>query len=328
LGFLASSVTILSAELQDAHLRPVDSHRDLAAVADVIEICFKDTLDPDGQNYLKRLRDAARFSYLSSWATSLAEDASVLPLSGYVWVEEGRVVGNLSLIPFNSLGKRCYLIANVAVLPEYRGRGIGTHLTARALEHVRDHRGASAWLQVRHDNRTAIHIYESLGFIERARRTTWVNTLPIPDNPGSRYRLGPRRSEHWSQQAAWLRRMYPAKFAWHLPINWRAIQPGWRSELYRFFSLIYPKHWSVMDGNTLYGVLSWMNRTGYSDYLLLAAPEQVDQAAIQALLVQARRSLTPRRRLSLNTPAGFVDEAIENAGFTNQQTLIWMEVRC
>jgi ribosomal protein S18 acetylase RimI-like enzyme len=324
---MASSVNIFSSELHDPHLRPVDTHRDLAAVADVIEICFKDTLDPDGQNYLKRLRDAARFSYISSWATSLAEDASVLPLSGYVWVEENRVVGNLSLIPFASMGKRCYLIANVAVLPEYRGRGIGTHLTAHALEHVRDHRGASAWLQVRNDNPTAIHIYESLGFKERARRTSWVNTLPIPDNASNAYRLGSRRPEHWMQQRAWLQRMYPAEFAWHLPVNWKAIQPGWRSDLYRIFSLTYPKHWSVTAEGELCGVLSWMNHAGYSDYLLLAAPEEADPQAIQALLIHARRNLTPRRRLSLNTPAGLVDGAIENAGFSSQQTLIWMEVR-
>jgi hypothetical protein len=195
------------------------------------------------------------------------------------------------------------------------------------LEHVRDHRGASAWLQVRDDNPTAIHIYESLGFKERARRTSWVNTLPIPDIAANDYRLGSRRPEHWMQQRAWLQRMYPAEFAWHLPVNWKAIQPGWRSDLYRIFSLTYPKQWSVTAGGELCGVLSWMNHAGFSDYLLLAAPEEADPGAIQALLIQARRNLTPRRRLSLNTPAGFVDEAIENAGFSSQQTLIWMEVR-
>ena len=323
---MASSVNILTSELYDTHLRPVDTRRDLAAVADVIEICFRETLDPDGQNYLKRLRDAARFSYFSSWASALAEDASVLPISGYVWVEEGQVVGNLSLIPFNSLGKRCYLIANVAVLPEFRGRGIGTRLTARALEHVRDHRGASAWLQVRQDNPTAVHIYQSLGFIERTRRTSWVNTLPIPDRYPGGYLLNPRRPKYWDQQRTWLHRMYPAEFAWHLPVNWRALQPGWRGDFYRFISLNYPKQWGVTDGGTLCGIITWMNRAGFSDYLLLAAPEQADPQAIQALLIQVRKNLMPRRRLSLNTPANFVAEAIQAAGFSDQQTLIWMEV--
>jgi len=324
---MASTINVLSSERYDVHLRPVDPHRDLGAVADLIEIGFKDTLDTDGQNYLRHLRDAARFSYLTSWATSLAEDDSLLPLSGYVWVEDNRVVGNLSLIPFNSMGKRCYLIANVAVQPDYRGRGIASQLTARALEHARQHHGASAWLQVRDDNPVAIHIYEVQGFQERARRTSWVNTLPIPSSSANGYFLGNRFTEHWAQQCNWLQRIYPQEFSWHLPVNWKAIQPGWKSEIYRFFSLNYPKHWVVTWEGNLCGVLTWMSHPGYSDYLLLAAPEEADATAIQALLVHARKSLSPRRRLSLNTPAGLVPEAIQSAGFAKQQTLIWMQVK-
>ena len=324
---MASSVNILSSERYETHLRPIDSHSDLAAVADLIEICFRDTLDTDGQNYLRRLRDAARFSYLSSWASSLAEDASVLPLSGYVWVEDNRVVGNLSLIPFNSLGKRCYLIANVAVLPDYRGRGIASRLTRRALEHVQEHHGASAWLQVRDDNPSAIHIYEVQGFQERARRTTWANTLPVPDLSTQGYILGARLPSHWAQQRAWLQRMYPAEFSFHLPVNWKAIRPGWKSDLYRLFNLNYPKHWAVTRMHNLEGILTWMSNPGTSDYMLLAAPEVADAEAIQALLVQARKNLRSRQHLSLNAPAGFVPEALQAAGFTAQQTLIWMEVK-
>jgi ribosomal protein S18 acetylase RimI-like enzyme len=323
---MASSVQALPSQKYQSHLRPVDTYQDLGAVADLIEICFKDTLDPDGQSYLKRLRDAARFSYLSNWAASLVEEASILPLSGYVWVEDRQIVGNLSLIPFHSLGQRNYLIANVAVLPAFRGRGIGTRLTERALEHVQEHHGASAWLQVRDDNPAAIHIYETLGFQERARRTTWVNTLPIQGESPDPYVIGARFSAHWVMQRAWLQRLYPAEFAWHLPVHWKAIQPGWSGEIYRFLNLTYPKHWTVSERDELCGILTWMSHPGYADYLLLAAPETANAAAIQALLGHVRKSLSSRRRLSLNTPAGFVDEAMPAAGFTAQQTLIWMEV--
>lgn len=296
-------------------------------MADLIEICFKDTLDPDGQSYLRRLREAARFSYLSNWAASLVEDASILPLSGYVWVEEDQIVGNLSLIPFHSMGQRSYLIANVAVLPAFRGRGIGTRLTERALQHVQEHHGAAAWLQVRDDNPSAIHIYETLGFKERARRTTWVNTSPIPAESTNTYDLGNRLAGHWAVQRAWLQRLYPAEFAWHLPVHWKAIQPGWSGEIYRLLNLTYPKHWSVSQGSDLCGILTWMSHPGYADYLLLAAPETADAAAIRALLVQARKDLSSRRRLSLNIPADFAAEAMLEAGFSPQQTLIWMEVK-
>jgi ribosomal protein S18 acetylase RimI-like enzyme len=324
---MASSVQALPSEKSPSHLRPVNTYQDLKAVAELIEICFKDTLDPDGQSYLRRLRDAARFSYFSNWAASMVEDASILPLSGYVWVEGDQIVGNLSLIPFQSMGQRCYLIANVAVLPAFRGRGIGTCLTERALEHVQERHGAAAWLQVRDDNPAAIHIYETLGFKERARRTTWVNTFPLRQETAGAFMVGSRLSTHWALQREWLQRLYPAEFAWHLPVHWKAIQPGWSGEIYRLLNLTYPKHWTVSQGSDLCGILTWMSHPGYADYLLLAAPETVDSAAIQALLAHTRRSLPSRRRLSLNTPAGFADEAMQAAGFATQQTLIWMEVK-
>jgi hypothetical protein len=40
-------------------LRPFDVRRDLNQVADLVEQCFADTLDPDGQHYLGQMRAAA-----------------------------------------------------------------------------------------------------------------------------------------------------------------------------------------------------------------------------------------------------------------------------
>ena len=64
----------------------------------------------------------------------------------------GRIVGNLSLIPFVRRGHVVYLIANVAVHPDYRRRGIARQLTQTALDYLRQRGVSSAWLQVRDDN--------------------------------------------------------------------------------------------------------------------------------------------------------------------------------
>ena len=73
---------------QSASLRPFDPNRDMRAVADLVELCFADTLDPDGQQYLRQMRMAAESPRFLSWSISQTS-ASGLPASGYVWLKTG-----------------------------------------------------------------------------------------------------------------------------------------------------------------------------------------------------------------------------------------------
>lgn len=92
-----------AAVAQDAHLRPLDVTHDLMDVASLIEYCFASTMDPDGQEYLRQMRRMARDANFLRWASGLAERAGT-PMSGFVWEDQGRVVGNLSLIPLTRQG--------------------------------------------------------------------------------------------------------------------------------------------------------------------------------------------------------------------------------
>ena len=310
-------------------LRLMDATRDLGAVADLIGLCFADTLDNEGRNYLQELRQIARHPTLYRWIDVLNEQPSI-PGTGYVWEEDGRLVGSASLIPFFTQGHPCYLIANVAVHPDYRGRGIGKALTARALEYARQRLSFAAWLQVRDDNPAAIHIYHSLGFVERARRSTWhCQGKPDPNevilSPG--LAILSRKAAHWEKQQAWLKRIYPAELAWHLPVDWTALEPGPYGKLYCFFKICFPRQWAVQRGEELQGVLTWGQAYAAANRLWLAVPEAVDEPAIQALLLTARQQLPARKPASLNLPAGLAIQALWSAGFQHQNTLIWMEYR-
>lgn len=307
-------------------LRPFDLRRDLNAVADLVELCFADTLDPEGERYLRQMREAARSVNFLRWANAIA-DQTVMPLSGFVWEEDGHLVGNLSLIPFNIHGQRYYLIANVAVHPDYRRRGIGRALTATAQEQVRRRRGKAAWLHVREENEAAVRLYLSLGFKERARRTTWhsirssqIETLKTA--PGTV--ISSPRSRHWQYQYAWLREIYPEHLSWHLPFNIRNFQPGLSGFVSRLISGAYTKQWSIEQEDCLQATLSWQAFQGYYDYLWLATPPVVNDTAIQALLTHVRQQFANRRSLALDFPAHLADNAIREAGFTVHQTLIWM----
>ena len=137
---MTAVTNLLASSQARGHLRSLDARRDLSHVADLVEQCFADTLDRDGLSYLARMRSAAHSSGILQWAFSSGERASI-PLSGYVWEQDGEIIGNLTLIPFSLQQGRAYLIANVAVKPEYRRQGIAHSLTTTAIEHARK-RGA------------------------------------------------------------------------------------------------------------------------------------------------------------------------------------------
>jgi beta-lactamase class A len=101
-----SSITIPIKTNDHPHLRPLNVLRDLSEVADLIELCLSPTMDNDGQRYLSDMRRASRDDSFLRWASRMTETAS-LPLMGYVWEQDGRIIGNASLIPFDK-GKRAY----------------------------------------------------------------------------------------------------------------------------------------------------------------------------------------------------------------------------
>jgi ribosomal protein S18 acetylase RimI-like enzyme len=307
------------------HLRPFDVRRDLRPTADLVELCFADTLDPDGERYLRQMRSAANSAGLLRWAAATAEWASV-PLTGYIWEEDGKLVGNVSLITFILHGRRNYLIANVAVHPDFRRRGIARSLTQRAIEHARQRGAQSTWLHVREENDAAISLYRSLGYNERARRTTWFSQPGIPlDSPPADVTVGPRRARFWQTQKNWLKYHYPPELTWHLPINLNSLRPGITGFLYRILTGAVINQWAAQHGDRLSGVLSWQATQTYADTLWLASSPQEEDTAAFSLLLHARQHLSPRRPLSLDYPAHHANEAIQAAGFRVHQTLIWME---
>src|SRR5512142_2015235 len=233
------------AQQTSSPIRKVNLRQDLLAVADLIEICFAKTLDDDGREYLRQLRWTARDMTYLAWLQGAAERLAS-PLYGFVWEENDRIIGNLSLIPLNRGGRLVYLIANVAVHPDYRQRGIGRMLTQEALDHLRQRGIETAWLQVRDDNPVAYHLYLSLGFVDRARRTTWQSSLASPSTPRSLLNRFPpdgqpygvvierRHRQNWEQQKAWLREVYPPEVRWNLPLSFSRLSPDPLKQLVRW----------------------------------------------------------------------------------------------
>ena len=327
-----SSVSIPVRANDHPHIRPLNVLRDLSAVADLIELCFSPTMDHDGQRYLSDMRRASRDDSFLRWASRMTENAS-LPLMGYVWEQDGDIIGNASLIPFRKYGKRIYLIANVATHPDYRRRGIGRALTERVMKQARDKRASEIWLHVRDDNPGAIALYEELGFQEIARRTTWQagpdSRLSYPETGIS---IVPRHPRFWPLQQEWLQRLYPDNLSWYQSWKPNALRPGLRNWMYLLFVDFNVKQWAAVGQDELLATLTWMPQGGRAESLYaatgpaLAGPPGGNAEALVYLLIYARRTLTYHPQLTLEYPADEMSDAISAAGFKPRRTLLWMRV--
>lgn len=305
-------------------MRPLNPLRDLMAVADLIELCFHGTMDAEGRGFLSELRRSAGGSGFSGWASRTSDMASV-PLSGFVWEDSGRIVGNVSLIPFRRHGQRVIFIANVAVHPDYRRRGIARHLTRRAVMAAREKSGYEIWLQVRDDNPGAVTLYEQLGWRELARRTTWrMSPAKPPEPPAPSLKVYNHGASNWALLRSWFEWAYPRSISWYYPTYWDSFRPGLMHSFQRFVGGLSFREWSVYDGKRLCGALIAQVDPGHGEHLWAAIPDDGDQG-LHALLVRARADLSRRHSVSLEYPANEGVDAIQRAGFFPYRTLIWMK---
>jgi len=85
--------------------------------------------------------------------------------------ENGEVVGyimcrietGLSSSIFRGLIKKGHIVS-VAVMPEYRRKGIGEALVTKAMESMRLYKAKQCFLEVRVTNTAAVDLYKKLGF--------------------------------------------------------------------------------------------------------------------------------------------------------------------
>jgi len=305
------------------NMRAFDLRRDLKSTADLIEMCFADTLSDDGRKYLSKMRAAANLGNSAHWA-ALASLRGSFPLSGYVWEAAGEIVGNISMIPFIHQGRRLYLLANVVVHPNFRGQGIARAMTQCALKKLRRMRVRDVWLQVRTDNPAAVHLYASMGFTVQARRTTWkIHPNEIQGTVQPDIRITPRFSRHWDQQRQWIDKNYPQALRWHFYLKTPALNPGIAGWFYRFFMEVDMRHWAAYDKGRFLGVLSWQAAQTRNHHIWLAASPKTEDDALRAILPYVGKERRIYRPLIFDYPAGRAVETLLAAGFEKQHTLLW-----
>lgn len=315
-------------------LRPVNVKTDLAPLADLIELVFASTMDSSGRSALSEMRMMSRMS-LGLGVMARLNDLIVGLSLGYVWIEDGRLVGNVSIYPARlpkSAGKG-WSVANVGVHPDFSRRGIARKLMQAAMAAIRDRGGDFAILQVDHDNDAALHLYQSLGFREERAFTTYRRSsslrfpppVLIDDPPYIRRR---RRSE-WRQEMALMERLRPNSrggMGWLRPVVVESFRPSVRKMLGDLINMRSHDRFVIDDGSHDLNAVLWIERAfGVSTRLTLTVEPEYMATHGETLLGSAVRMMGDST-LIIEHPSD--DEAskslFERYRFLDQRALIHM----
>lgn len=195
-------------------VRRLNPLHDLGQVASVMEEGFGPDLTEVGQRALREMRLLSRLGPFLWWLVSTSPEFREYH-SGFVWVEEGRVVGTLHITRPSSYA-RWWLISNVAVRVKYRRRGIARALMETALAWAREQGGEAAFLRVRQDNVAAWSLYKSFGFqpLHDTVDLLLAQVTPVQKAVASELTLSPYQPGQWRQVRELARAIVPSDLGW------------------------------------------------------------------------------------------------------------------
>lgn len=316
-------------------IRPFDISRDLRAVAELISISFASELDDRGSAALREMRAMSHFGGLLGMLNRSTGEFNDM-LNGFVWVEQGHVVGNITVQRADKYATR-WQIANVAVSPNFRGRGISRRLMETAIDHATRAGGLWAVLQVYLSNSVARKLYQSMGFDDvggtvemRAPRAPVVREKP-------EHALMRRFSiADWQPLYELVSHQLGAQAQWWRAIRRADFQATFEDRLGEWF-------WRIVGRGKIYR-RSIQNSSRFEAALLLdarrwrgehtmqlwARPEHYgvyDRLLIDWALWQLQDYPRWPIRIGVNVSHHSAIDYLERCGFVQQRTLITMRKR-
>lgn len=310
-------------------LTPFDPFRHTKPVAELIAQSFAGELGPQARIVLRRMRRMARWGGLGLWLWGIQSTA--IGALGFVWVEDGEVVGNVSLRRSSSPGG--WMVGNVAVRPDWRGQGIGRALTEAAVSTARE-RGAS-WvgLEVREDNDVARGLYERMGFtpvgslleLARPEGRSWPS-MEAPPISLRRARAGESRTLYRLAQVG-----LESSHRKVLEIRRSAYRAGWEVRLAAWLEGCRENWWVLEEDGRLVGALHIVSRwpMDWHSIEVLVEQEQLDD--LGPSLAQAGLATLSQRRpwestTSLPGPREALEPVFSDVGFRRVRRLLQMRL--
>ena len=314
--------------MQPLKIRRVDARQDLIPIAELIQTCFATTLDDDGKRYIDYMRYLGENRLVLEHILAQRHRANIF--NGYVWLEEGRIIGNVTMTGMKKHGSFVQVLSNIAVIEKWRGTGIATQLTLKALDASKESGALEAWLQVREDNPGAIHMYKKLGFITKTIRSTWTtdrNKFQVNNNSDllrTSYVEKVTRAS-WGQVTALLTNNYDTDVDWFFRFNPENHKPGLLKLIDNLFRIEQYENIGLYHRDTLNGVLLYVSGRMFGENAWLGTE---DEKSVENKLHQIFEFLFRKNqgisRIQMNLPAGKYEKPLCKSGFHEIHRLIWM----
>lgn len=310
-------------------VRPFDVYRDLDPVVELIAVAFGDKLDPAGQVVLARMRCTVHRSLLWGLLWPLWGGESIA--QGLVWVEEGRVVGNVSLRRASQRGG--FLIGNVVVHPDWQGRGIASELMRAALEEIAARGGRWAGLEVQADNPVAGRLYEKLGFQEVGRTLHMLRPVGLSwdrdSSPSPLLRRG--RGSDSAALIKLVRAVVPEPQRPLLELRESDYRPGWRRAIEHWLEGRRESWWVIEEDGAIRGAVRTLCERGHYPDRLEALVSPGYDGCFETILIQKGMAClrgAPRKRVEtfLPNPTESLIAALKSVGFQELRVLVQMRL--
>jgi GNAT superfamily N-acetyltransferase len=275
------------------------------------------------------MRRIARWGGLGLWLWGM--EAEAWGASGFVWLEEGQVVGNVSLRRAASPGG--WMVGNVVVHPDRRGRGIGRALMEATVDAVATWGGDWVGLEVHEDNIIALGLYQRMGFepvgsmleLIRPAGLPWPRTHPAPLHL-RRARVVDRNALYRLAQEGLSR---PHREV--LELRHSAYRVDWEARLAAWLEGGWENWWVAEEGGRISGALRVGSRwpARWHQVEVLVRPEHLDDLGPR-LAEAAMAVLSRRRPWETMTVLPGLREALEPAfaaaGFQRARRLVQMRL--
>ncbi len=258
-----------------------------------------------------------------------------------MWLESGAIVGTVSLLGTAIKGR--YLVANVAVHPDFRRQGIATALMETVVEAVKEHHGHELLLQVRDDNEAAIGLYESIDFRQLGSMTSWYSSftqfrlLPSAISAQSPDKIGdffvrPLRRDEWRAAYHLDAASVHPDLSWPDPLR----EDHYKNDLWRWLANLLSgrqaETWvaELSDGQ-LAGLATILSEWSRLHTLSLRVHPQWYGEVEQPLLAKLLRRLqhSYRRKIRIDHPAAdeVTNQLLHRANFIPRRTLTTMRLK-